>query len=179
LDRIKKYNDILGITASVNISELKKIYRERAKELHPDRNISSNTHDDFILLGEAFEFYKQLLEQADENKRDKFFSSKKYPERYYKEKWNVEKRMAARKKAAEQAKMKIERFEKLGYFKLLDKFFFVFDILRFLLALVLLFVLPVFLFFQDQFAGLIIALIIQAITYRLWSAALKRFISIN
>ena len=161
---------------SVNMEELKRLYRERAKVLHPDRNDNKASHDDFILLGEAYEFYKQMLAQAEEKKREEFFKSKKYPERYYNEKWNVEKRKAARKKAAERAKMKYEMFEKKGYYKRLDKLFYVMDVIRFLAAIAMLSVFPIFMFIQDQFRGLIIALFVQFITYRLWSGAIKRFI---
>ena len=121
----------------------------------------------------------EMLRIEQEKQKEHFFNSKKYPERYYQEKWNVEKRMAARRHAAKKARMKYERFKELGYYKTLDKMFFVFDIIRFIAAFVVLLCLPVFMFFQDQFRGLIIALVVQLITYPLWTRAIKRFIPIN
>ena len=177
MHRIEKYQQILGLTESVNEAELRKIYRERAKELHPDINKHPESHDQFLLLNEAYEFYHQLLIQLGGLKKEHFLKSKKYPEHYYTEKWNIEKRMAARRQASKRAKMKYEQFEKMGYHKTLDKMFFFFDVLRFIMALVLLIGLPIFLFVQEQISGLIIALFVQLITYRLWSRALRRFIS--
>ena len=176
MDRIKKYNAVLGLKESVNVAELKRLYRMRAKVLHPDRNSDPSSHEQFVLLNEAYEFYMQVLIDAEEKKKEKFFKSKKYPERYYNESWNVEKRMAARRNAAKKARMKYEQFEKRGYYNTLNKLFYAMDVVRFILALVLIFCLPVFLFIQDQFRGLIVALTVQALTYRLWSRAIKRFI---
>lgn len=176
MNRLKEYNRVLGIKSDVTAEELRAIYRRRAKELHPDRNKNPASHEDFILLGEAYSFYSQLLEQLNERQKTNVFRSKKYPERYYKEAWNVEKRMAARKRASERAKARYQEFEDRGYHKRLDRLFYIFDIVRFIFALLLLFCLPVFLFLQDQFRGLIIALFIQLITYKLWSRAIKRFI---
>ena len=53
--------------------------------------------------------------------------------------------------------------------------FYAMDVVRFLLAIVFLIALPVFLFLQEQMRGLIVALIIQLVTYNLWSRAIKRF----
>lgn len=174
MERLKKYNEVLGLTGSVNADELKQLYRQRAKELHPDRNKAADSHDRFILLIEAYEFYSALLGKLNETDKASVFNSKKYPEHYYKEKWNVEKRMAAREKAAKQARMKYEEYKRRGYDKKLDFLFYVFDIIMFIQAMAVLIVLPVFMFYVDQFRGLIIALVVQFITYRLWSRPIKK-----
>lgn len=176
VDRITKYNKVLGLKGSVNADELRQLYRDRAKQLHPDRNSDPSSHEQFILLGEAYEFYRQLLHQLTEEKRDHFFKSKKYPEHYYKEKWNIDKRMAARKRAASMARKRYKEFETRGYSKRLDKMFYILDLFRFVAALGLLFILPIFLFYQDQIRGLTIALFIQVITYKLWSRVIKRIL---
>jgi len=173
---VKKYNEVLGLKGSVNAAELKKLYRDKAKRLHPDRNSNPASHEQFVLLGEAYAYYRKILLQVAKNQKDNVFNSKKYPDHYFREKWNVEKRMAARRKAADRTKMKYKHFEEMGYFKKLDKLFFAFDVLRFFLALIILFGLPVFLFFQEQFTGLIMALIVQLFTYKLWTRPIKRFL---
>jgi len=56
LDIIKKIEDsakILGLGYYASIEEIKKRYREIAKEVHPDVNSNDNT--DFIKLKEAYE----------------------------------------------------------------------------------------------------------------------------
>ena len=174
--RIDRYNAVLGIKGGVTSEELKALYRDRAKRLHPDRNPHPTSHEQFVLLHEAYEFYKELLEAETDNDSAKVFNSKKYPNHYYTEKWNVERRQEARRKASEKAKMKYRDFENKGYFKRLDKMYLALDVMRFILALVILMVLPVLSYLQEGFKGLIVLLFIQFITYPLWSRAIKRFI---
>lgn len=175
--RIHLYNKALGIKDGVSSEQLKTIYRERAKLLHPDRNPDVNSHDQFVLLHEAYEFYKQLLAKDSPNDPDKVFNSKKYPDHYYAETWNSQKRKDARRRASQRAKMKYKQFEEKGYFKRLDMMYFMLDVLRFLFALVLLIVLPIVSFLQEGVKGIIAILFIQFITYPLWVKAIKRFIN--
>lgn len=175
MNRIARYNDVLGIKENLNAEELRQLYRKRAKELHPDRNSDPDSHDRFILLGEAYEFYSTMLKKLNEHNKSSFFKSKKFPEHYYKEKWNVEKRMAARNRAAKRARMKYEYYEKMGYATRLDKFFYAFEIVKFIQAILLLTALPIFLFQQDRFRGLGIAIFVISITYKLWLPSIKRF----
>ena len=174
--RIERYNAILGIKGGVSTNELKALYRDRAKLLHPDRNPHPRSHEQFVLLHEAYEFYLELLTAETEDDPAKVFNSKKYPNHYYTEKWNVERRKEARKKASEKAKMRYRDFEAKGYYKKLDKMYFALDILRFLLALVILTVAPVLSYMEEGFQGLAVVLFVQFITYPLWSRAIRRFV---
>ena len=61
--RIERYNEILGIDKRIDLEELKRIYRIKAKQLHPDRNTTPDSHDQFVLLHEAYEFYNKLLNE--------------------------------------------------------------------------------------------------------------------
>lgn len=177
MERIKKYSQVLGLKKPVNAAELKRLYRVRAKYLHPDVNSNLASHDQFVLLQEAYEFYKRSLDVI--NKGGEItspFGRKKYPIRYSRETWKVGERQAARRRAADRARMRHERFKELGYFRLLDRLFFAFEIVRFILAILLLFYLPVFLYNQEGLNGLLTVFLVQVATYRLWSSALKRFI---
>lgn len=176
MNRIAQYNDVLEIKENLNAEELRQLYRKRAKELHPDRNSDPASHDRFILLGEAYEFYSAMLKKLNDQNKSSTFKSKKFPEHYYKEKWNVEKRMAARSRAAKKAKMKYEHYEKMGYAHRLEKFFYAFEIIKFIQALLLLTLLPAFLFQQDQFRGLSVAIFVISITYKLWYPSITRFL---
>lgn len=49
----EKYYEILGIKEGASIEEIKKAYKQKAKQLHPDHNPSPNAHEEFILLNEA------------------------------------------------------------------------------------------------------------------------------
>lgn len=50
------YYDILGIQFDATPDAIKKAYKKRAKELHPDKNAGNDSaQEDFTLLGEAYE----------------------------------------------------------------------------------------------------------------------------
>jgi curved DNA-binding protein CbpA len=49
------YYSVLGIPKGSKIEEIKKAYRRKAKEFHPDRNKSANAQEKFIEISEAYE----------------------------------------------------------------------------------------------------------------------------
>lgn len=53
---IKDYYDILGIPCNSGIDEIKKAYRKKAHQYHPDINHSPGAKDKFISVTEAYEF---------------------------------------------------------------------------------------------------------------------------
>ena len=95
------YHQILGVPPDASLEEIKRAYKRKAKELHPDYNPSPTAHDDFIKLNEA---YIQLTtprkspqwENPDANKRRAYakeqaraYAQKRYEEfvnsQYYKD----------------------------------------------------------------------------------------------
>jgi DnaJ domain len=52
---IKGYYRTLGVSPDASASEIKTAYRQKAMELHPDRNIGENTTDQFQKLQQAYE----------------------------------------------------------------------------------------------------------------------------
>lgn len=50
------YLTILGVDRNASLEEIRKAYRRKAKELHPDHNASVTAKDDFIRLTEAYHF---------------------------------------------------------------------------------------------------------------------------
>ena len=56
------YYRLLGLSPGADVAAVKKAYRQRAKQLHPDRNASPTAHEDFVALTEA---YETLLQQLD------------------------------------------------------------------------------------------------------------------
>ncbi len=61
---VADYYDILGIPPSSSIDEIKKAYRKKAREFHPDINHSPDAKDIFISITEAYEFLLTYRQKA-------------------------------------------------------------------------------------------------------------------
>ncbi|HEX2969339.1 MAG TPA: DnaJ domain-containing protein [Bacteroidales bacterium] len=53
---LKEYYDVLGIPCNSGIAEIKKAYRKKAYQYHPDINPSPDARDKFISVTEAYDF---------------------------------------------------------------------------------------------------------------------------
>ena len=60
----KGYYAILGLAASASATEIKRAFRRRAIELHPDRNKASHAIEMFLLLKEAYETLSDTSRRA-------------------------------------------------------------------------------------------------------------------
>jgi hypothetical protein len=61
---VADYFEVLGIASTSSLDEIKKAYRKKAREFHPDINHESGAKDIFISVTEAYEFlmtYRQKL----------------------------------------------------------------------------------------------------------------------
>ena len=58
------YYEVLGVTPDADIAFIKRRYYERAKELHPDRNTSSDAVDIFQKLSVAYDVMNNPLKRA-------------------------------------------------------------------------------------------------------------------
>ena len=57
---LEQYYKILEISEDASLFEIKRAFRNKAKELHRDVNKSLNAHEQFILLLEAYEYLVSL-----------------------------------------------------------------------------------------------------------------------
>lgn len=71
-DLTKKYCDVLGVSETADMTEIKRAYRKLAKEHHPDKMASEGMPDDYIIyanqriseINEAYEYLKKLKERS-------------------------------------------------------------------------------------------------------------------
>ncbi|MFL1542544.1 J domain-containing protein [Pseudomonas sp. O39] len=64
-DDSKGYYSVLGLTSIVSAAQIKKAYRRRAMELHPDRNPDNNTTQQFQFLNEAYAVLSDPVSRAE------------------------------------------------------------------------------------------------------------------
>ena len=61
----RDYYDVLGVSKGASGDEIKKAYRKKAKELHPDRNKDDpNSEPAFKEAGEAYDILKDPEHKA-------------------------------------------------------------------------------------------------------------------
>ncbi|MEL7259679.1 MAG: DnaJ domain-containing protein, partial [Pseudomonadota bacterium] len=61
----RDYYDVLGVSKGASAEEIKKAYRSKAKELHPDRNKDNpNAESAFKEAGEAYDILKDAEKKA-------------------------------------------------------------------------------------------------------------------
>lgn len=98
-----EYYKILGVSVDSGINEIKKAYRNKVKEFHPDISKHENAHELFIKVNEA---YRCIL-----NQKTKDSNALTYEE------WIKIRRERARKEAAYHARIKYEAFKKSKIYK--------------------------------------------------------------
>lgn len=102
----KDYFRILNIKSPASEDEIKQAYRELAKKYHPDVNPSSDAHEKFLEISEAYEF---LIEQS---KRNVGKAISYNPEDVSMRDYFDEMRRKAKERAQEKARIKYEKIQK-------------------------------------------------------------------
>lgn len=144
------YYQILGIDESASIDEIKRAFRSRAKDLHPDRNPRPEAQQQFIDLTEAYEF----AIAAKTNRYKRYTSPFENAE-----KQRQQERAEAIKRAQAYARMRYEEFEKTEAFQTISALNIILDHFIFLFACTLLLAVPVALTYFYTITGFILGLL--------------------
>lgn len=166
---IDTYHQILGVRSNATIEEIKRAFRQKAKELHPDKNKNPDASEQFILLTEAYECLINI--KTGKNKVQQQTTTSY-------DNWQRESREQARQRAREHAKMKYEEFKKTDYYKNSQAVITVIEHLYFFSSLFfLLSPLWGYLFFKSS--GFWIGLLIAFITVHYWADIFKEKTNLN
>ncbi len=164
---LDKYYEILGVSNGATLSEIKKAFRNRAKELHPDVNKNHNAHEQFVLLLEAYEYF---IRQQSTTKNKNYTSSQR---------WQDNEAERARHRAEYFSKVKYEEFTRSDYFKTITSLNIIFEHLGFFIAVIVFIPMPVILITLYGISGFIISLLAMLITLPLTAPAIRSWSSIN
>lgn len=86
---MKNYYEVLGVTPFSSISEIKHVFREKAKMLHPDLNVGIGETDRTEKMRELLEAYRAILENHKAFVDRNVFQSRRVKEFNYRQ-WLLE-----------------------------------------------------------------------------------------
>ena len=105
---VADYYRILGLSEGCSINDLKRAYRFRARQYHPDLNHQPGASDLFIRVTEAYEFLLNHISSASDNRE---ISSD------YLNQWEAYHRKRARERAEYYSKTRFENFAKSSTYR--------------------------------------------------------------
>ncbi len=160
------FYQILGLSKTASIDEIKHAYRKKAKAFHPDKNKSPDAAEQFILFTEAYENLTNI-------KDGKIFNTQSVPS----DEWETD-RAKSRRQARQHADMKYEEFKKTVYYKNSQAAATVFEHLYFFSS-VLIMLSPVWGFIINGLTGFLVGVFITFISVQFWAGIFKEEININ
>jgi hypothetical protein len=105
---ISDYFNVLGLQTGSTVDEIKKAYRKKARECHPDINPSPDAKETFIRVTEAYEFLITYREKLAANE-----------EAYNRamEDWRKYRQYRSRHRATAYARVPYSRFKNTNFYK--------------------------------------------------------------
>lgn len=165
---LSRYYQILGVAEQASTEELKQAYRQKAKQLHPDRNKAPEAHRDFILLNEAYEYLLHL-----KSSKRPLLPDQDTAEARYRQEWYHQERAWARQRAQAYAQMQYAEFLKSDQYKLSSSWATIAAHAYYFFALAVLVVLPVVATVSYGRQGFFVALLIMGLTSPLTIDAIR------
>jgi hypothetical protein len=105
---LSEYYDILGLSVTASIEEIKSAYRKKARLYHPDINHLPEAKDQFIKVTEAYDFLIASREKGDLNDQDYFRVV---------EEWRKYRQDRSRQRAQYYARSSYLRFKNSKYYR--------------------------------------------------------------
>ena len=112
---IKDYYQILEVSKDASTDEIKRAYRRKAREYHPDVSKFNNAAELFILINEAYEY---LMAQAKLKANNTEVNQHEAQEII--DEWLRKERERIRERARRHASMKYKRFIKTSFYESTD-----------------------------------------------------------
>ena len=105
---LNDYYRVLELSPEASVEEIKKAYRKKARQFHPDINHGADAKELFILITEAYDF---LLSYHERIRSDE--------EAYYKamEEWRKYRQVRSRKRATAYARAPYSTFKNTKFYK--------------------------------------------------------------
>lgn len=105
---INEYYSLLGLNPGASVAEIKKAYRKKVMQYHPDRNADPRASSMFIRITEAYQYLISIPAQqkAREEERQNYYNA-----------WVEYRREEARKKAESYAKESYAKFRESELYK--------------------------------------------------------------
>lgn len=154
----QKYYAVMGLTPSATLDDIKKAYRNKAKQLHPDRNPSPNAEAEFIELQEAYEYIEALHKNGSRIKKDPQIDE-------FEKWWRAAAQEAERKeKQKRNAQMRYEEYLKSDEYKHAKSLNTIVNFITALFSFFILIVLPIIAYKYGGTGGIVISIIIIFVT---------------
>lgn len=152
----QKYYSLLNLPTTASVNDIKKAYRAKAKQLHPDRNPSPTAEEDFIELNEAYEYLVELKTNGRNATKNKSITDF--------EKWWHAEEARRKERAKQQAKMRYEEYINSKEYKLTASFDHVINIFFAIIALAILVAGPIIGYIYGGGVGVFISVLVILMT---------------
>lgn len=163
------YYRTLGVSSKATIEEIKRAFRQKAKELHPDKNKSPDANEQFILLTEAYECLTNIKTGKTKVQQQ---ATTSYAD------WQRDSKEQARQHAREYAKMQYEEYKKTDHYKKSQAAETVIEHLCFFSS-ILIIISPLLGFLFKGWAGFGVGLFITFLSVHYWAGIFKEKITLN
>ena len=176
MNSFDKYFQILGVKPNANKATIKKAFRAKAKQLHPDVNPSPEAREQFIELDEAYDFLMDNYDRLDSLRKSKQRRTRTTQSGHRKteQAWDAKSRAKSRAKAERYANMDFEEFSKTDQFKSADKLQDFWDYFQVSIMVIVVLVIPVVATLFIGLRGLIVSAFFAIATVPIWARAVTR-----